>query len=39
MTVLSYILLSYYVGANWSGWLLLLPVLLDWVIIQKVGVL
>lgn len=35
ITIASYILLNYYVGTTWSGWLMVMPVLLDFVIINK----
>lgn len=35
ITVLCYLLLVYILGSSWSGWLLVLPVLLDLVIIGK----
>ena len=36
LTVISYIALQYFCGSSWSGWLLVLPVILDLEIIDKV---
>lgn len=36
ITVASYILLEKFVGSEWSGWLLVLPVLLDLALIDLV---
>lgn len=29
ITVISYVLLNYFVGSEWTGWLLVIPVLTD----------
>lgn len=35
ITVAGYIALNYYIGSGFSGWLLVLPVFMDFVIINK----
>lgn len=35
-TIASYLLLNHYAGGDWSGWLLVLPVLLDIALIEKI---
>lgn len=35
ITVISYVALRFWFGDDWSGWLLVLPVLLDLAIITK----
>jgi len=37
ITIASYILLNYYVGTTWSAWLMVLPVLLDLALIDRVS--
>jgi len=37
ITIASYILLNYYVGTTWSGWLMVLPVLLDLALIDRIS--
>lgn len=37
ITVISYIALRYFVGDDWSGWLLVLPVFLDFTLMQWIG--
>lgn len=36
VTILAYLLLNNYVGPDFSGWLLVLPVLLDLALIEKI---
>lgn len=36
ITVASYIALRYFGGEDWSGWLLVLPVFLDFEIIDRI---
>jgi hypothetical protein len=37
LTILCYIALTAKFGMGWSGWILVLPVLTDLVIIDKIG--
>lgn len=37
ITVASYIALRYFVGGDWSGWLLVLPVFLDFTLLDRIG--
>ena len=35
ITIIAYIVLNHFSGGNWSGWLLVLPVFMDMVLIDK----
>lgn len=37
ITIISYIALKYFIGVEFSGWLLVLPVLLDLTLIGRIG--
>lgn len=36
ITIIAYLLLNHYVGSDFTGWLLVLPVLLDIALIDKI---
>lgn len=37
ITVVTYIVLRYFFDDNWTGWLMLLPVLLDLTLIERIS--
>lgn len=37
ITVASYIALRYFVGEDWSSWLLVLPVFLDFTLLDRIS--